>query len=178
MTDRIALWRDRDPALDATACCWPGCGGPLIEERNLPLCTIHFIKVGHVFVGEFQVRVFSAQSAKDDPAALVEQAARRAEQERARQAAAVVYYVRIHDVIKIGYTSNLRTRVSGLRVDPDAVLATEPGGRDLEAIRHREFAECRIGRREDFRPTERLLRHIDHVRETFGEPVVAYPQAV
>lgn len=82
-----------------------------------------------------------------------------------------VYYVRIADHIKIGYSTRLRQRLRDLRVDPDALMAAEPGGRDLERRRHLEFAEERIGRREDFHPSGRLLAHIEAVRAEHGDLV-------
>lgn len=85
----------------------------------------------------------------------------------------VVYYVRLPgDRIKIGTTVNLATRLGGLRVKADALLATEPGSYDLEKVRHKQFASDRIGRIEDFRPSETLMSHIDMLRAHYGEPTV------
>lgn len=92
---------------------------------------------------------------------------------QADQAAkAVVYYVRLPgDRIKIGTTADLTGRMSGLRVDLEDVLATEPGGQPLEYLRHKQFAADRIHpRREDFRPSDALMSHIamlvEHYRST------------
>jgi hypothetical protein len=41
------------------------------------------------------------------------------------------------------------------------VVAIELGGWELEHQRHREFSEERIGRREDFRLSDRLKVHIE-----------------
>jgi hypothetical protein len=100
-------------------------------------------------------------------------------QEAARQdamaAQSVVYYVRIGEYIKIGTTRVMKQRFANL--DVDEVLATEPGGRQQESIRHRQFADLKAKRREYFRPDDRLLRHIEWVREKHGEPVVTgYPK--
>lgn len=54
----------------------------------------------------------------------------------------VVYYMRLGDLVKIGYTSNLENRVAA--INPEEVLATEPGGRLLEAQRHKEYAGLRV----------------------------------
>lgn len=85
-------------------------------------------------------------------------------------AACVVYYVRIGDKIKIGFTGNLTQRMKSLRADKANVLAVEPGGRELEARRHKQFSRLRAGRREDFQPTFALIQHIDSIRERYGEP--------
>lgn len=85
----------------------------------------------------------------------------------------VVYYVRLSpDNIKIGTTAYLAHRMLALRVHDDAqILAAEPGDRKLEKQRHREFAELRYHtHREDFRPGDALMRHIERVREEHGKP--------
>jgi hypothetical protein len=70
----------------------------------------------------------------------------------------VVYYVRFADRVKIGTTTNLGGRLNGIPYDE--VLATEPGGYELEAQRHREFAADRIVG-EWFTYSDRLRRHIE-----------------
>lgn len=81
-----------------------------------------------------------------------------------------VYYVRIGDRVKIGYTVNMKQRMVALRVPIDNVLATEPGGRETELQRHAMFKEERHGRLEEFNPSRRLLAHIDTVKAEHGEP--------
>lgn len=78
----------------------------------------------------------------------------------------VVYYLRLGPfVVKIGTTTNLHQRVRQLRSEMQYVMATEPGGRDLEHKRHVQFAEERINRRrEDFSLSSRLQEHIDLLR--------------
>lgn len=83
-----------------------------------------------------------------------------------------VYYIRMGDHIKIGYTQNLKERIGGLRVDTSDVLATEPGGRAKERERHLQFADIRIGRRENFERTADLLTHIAKVRRENGKPKI------
>jgi hypothetical protein len=80
---------------------------------------------------------------------------------------AVVYYVRIRDLIKIGTTTNMRARMS--RLLADEVLATEPGGEELENMRHKQFAHLKV-RGERFAPAPDLLSHIAMIRDHFGEP--------
>lgn len=80
---------------------------------------------------------------------------------------AVVYYVRIHDRVKIGTTANMRERMHILL--PDEVLATEPGFRELESLRHAQFAHLRIkGPGERFAPAEDLMSHIRMLNMHFG----------
>lgn len=89
-----------------------------------------------------------------------------ATKERERRAAvSVVYYVRTGRYVKIGYTSNLKARLVNLRLDATEVLATESGGRTLEAQRHAQFADERIGKREDFVLSFRLQEHIRELQD-------------
>lgn len=81
----------------------------------------------------------------------------------------VVYYLRIGNHIKIGYSANLASRMGGYPPDTE-VLAVEPGGRDLERLRHRQFAhQLRMGL-EWFAPSLDLLLHIESLRSVAEEP--------
>lgn len=72
----------------------------------------------------------------------------------------VVYYLRFGDRIKIGTTTDLRSRLASL--PHDEVLAVERGDRSIESQRHAQFAHLRITRRgEWFRADPDLLAHID-----------------
>lgn len=53
----------------------------------------------------------------------------------------VVYYIRINGQVKIGYTTNL-TRRSRNYPPGSELLAVEPGSREVEAQRHRQFARA------------------------------------
>ena len=149
-------------------CCWPGCR-TLAESGSMPLCEHHFQFVGIRFMAERSVL-----SGEFDADAREQRRAENAERERQlraeREAASVVYYVRIGDHVKIGYTQDLHRRLGDLRLDPDAVMAVEPGGPDLERCRHLQFADERVGRRENFNPSRRLLAHIESLRQRHGQP--------
>lgn len=69
----------------------------------------------------------------------------------------VVYYIQFGNRIKIGTSTSLRSRLDSLPYDE--VLATEPGGYDVERKRHDQFADCRI-KGEWFEPTQALLTHV------------------
>lgn len=83
-----------------------------------------------------------------------------------------VYYIRMSDNrIKIGFTTDLRARAASYCSRPEDILAVEPGGRDREAQRHREFSASRLSPRgELFQESPALLAHIALVRKTFGDP--------
>ncbi|MFN2636864.1 MAG: hypothetical protein ABR585_07560 [Gemmatimonadaceae bacterium] len=79
----------------------------------------------------------------------------------------VVYYIRVGDLIKIGVTTNMKARMPQLM--PDEILATEPGGPDVERARQAQFAHLKV-RGERFEAGPELTGHIAKVRETYGAP--------
>ena len=84
----------------------------------------------------------------------------------------VVYYIRLHDFVKIGTTTNLANRVSGLQAARSDVLATEPGNVGLKSIRCDQFAKFRVaGRSDDFRAVPELLEHCADTRRLNGDPI-------
>lgn len=86
-----------------------------------------------------------------------------------KRGALVVYYIRIGDYIKIGTTTNLKMRMEALQ--PDELLATEPGYTDVEQARHRQFEHLRIRpRSERFQQAPELLEHIEMIKSYFGDP--------
>lgn len=159
-------------------CRWPGCRAEPVEKQ-IPLCDRHFQYIGERFVDE-RTAFGSAYIQSLRPSLEARKEEHRLREERraqALEAQSVVYYIRIGDHVKIGFTSNLRERLKALRVYTDNLLATEPGGRAVEAQRHQEFAAERVGRRENFNPSRRLLAHIEQVRNEHGAPVVtSYPR--
>lgn len=92
----------------------------------------------------------------------------------------VVYYVRIGHYIKIGTTVDLHSRMASLM--PDEFLALEPGGRDVEAQRHRQFEWHRAPKgKEYFLPTVAVMEHIEALRAAGWkptEPPAAFPGSV
>lgn len=151
-------------------CCWPRCE-TLAEAGGPPLCEDHFAQVGMMWLKERTIWG-TEYVAKERAARDAEREAFGARRRDRLEAQSVVYYVRIGDRVKIGHTINLKQRLSALRLDADAVLATEPGGRVREAERHRQFDAERVGKREDFNPSRRLLAHIDAIRVEHGDPVI------
>lgn len=151
-------------------CRWIGCKAECVDE--IELCWYHFDLAGRTFIEKRSIFGAAAMTARRE----------QREQEAAARAAStpspdewprkrsVVYYVRIADRVKIGYTTYLPARISQLRVDRDAVMAVEAGWRDKEAERHAQFADERIGRREDFNPSRRLLTFVEALRHQHGDP--------
>jgi hypothetical protein len=94
----------------------------------------------------------------------------------------VVYFIRSGDLVKIGYTAVLENRLNDLQVASPielVVLATTPGGIELEQALHLQFAAFRV-RGEWFRLDDDIWSYIKslhgfgHVRSqpvTFGHSV-------
>jgi Meiotically Up-regulated Gene 113 (MUG113) protein len=73
----------------------------------------------------------------------------------------VVYYARIADQVKIGMTTSIAARMASLGAEE--LLATEPGGFDVEKMRHRQFHGLHL-RGEWFRLEAPLTSHIEELR--------------
>jgi hypothetical protein len=69
----------------------------------------------------------------------------------------VVYYMRIGNRVKIGFTTNLSQRLT--QINPEELMATEPGDTGLEQRRHGQFRELRT-HGEWFRLEGALADHI------------------
>lgn len=78
-----------------------------------------------------------------------------------------MYYLQIRpDVVKIGTTRYLLDRIRALGCTIGDLLATEPGGRGLERLRHEQFGVTRIApNRADFTVTGPLREHMIRLRE-------------
>jgi Meiotically up-regulated gene 113 len=74
----------------------------------------------------------------------------------------VVYFIQGGNAIKIGYTTDLKSRLSSMQTDcplPLVVLKTMPGGRPTETLLHEKFASARKSG-EWFEPTIELIQYI------------------
>lgn len=76
-------------------------------------------------------------------------------------AAEVVYYMRIGNRVKIGWSTSLASRLAS--INPEELMATEPGDRELEKLRHQQFRALRT-HGEWFRMEPPLLDHIRQVK--------------
>lgn len=137
-------------------CCV--CHEPIVDTSTIPTCRPCGMTIARAFKQELLLEDRFAHEHR------MQEVANRNQQREATPDGGVVYYVRIEDYIKIGWTSKLRSRMRELRVDAHtALLAIEPGTKELERQRHVEFANDRIHNlRENFNPSPRLM---DHTRE-------------
>jgi hypothetical protein len=89
-----------------------------------------------------------------------EHARREEEQARDLERSACVYYARISDRCKIGYSTNLPNRMASLGVEE--LMATEAGGPRKERERHCQFADLRV-HGEWFRYEGPLVEHVQRL---------------
>ena len=96
------------------------------------------------------------------------------ESRRSRGVMDCVYYLKVGDLIKIGYSSNLRRRL--VAYPPDSVLlAACPGTRDDEQAVHRELGSHLALNREWFHPSDDVLAKIASVLAEHGDPSAFIP---
>jgi hypothetical protein len=77
----------------------------------------------------------------------------------------VVYYLQFGDRIKIGTSTNFRSRIKA--IPHDRILAIEKGTRSLEQARHKQFETDHVTG-EWFSPSPALLDHIKSIRPRDG----------
>jgi hypothetical protein len=83
------------------------------------------------------------------------------------EGAELVYYMRIGNRVKIGTTGNLKSRLS--TINPEELMATEPGGRERERARHDQFKELRT-HGEWFRLEEPLVSYMEKLKKLSENP--------
>ena len=94
---------------------------------------------------------------------LIQQATRK----RPRVHVQLVYFIRNGTRVKIGWTTNLRTRLSSLSLPASCVALLQPGGPDVEDMLHRRFRNTRIARSEWFEISEAIE---DYIKRNQPEP--------
>lgn len=141
-------------------CPIPGCRNSL--PANSLVCVKHGVQIWHhiesvkgapMVVGQIETFQERDQRRQADESRIAE----------ARQRPGTIYYVRVDDKIKIGWTGgHLWGR---LKAYPPhmKLLADHPGSRADERDLHRSFAPSRASGREWYYATPELLAHIESV---------------
>ncbi|MGW2721419.1 hypothetical protein [Streptomyces sp. NPDC001492] len=127
---------------------------------------------------EAKRRAFEEAQAQEAAQEIEAWKARREAARRWKESPGIVYYVLRGTLIKIGTTTRPRQRFDALM--PDAVLAIEPGNKELERLRHTQFGPLRnhdVGR-EYFIPGPALLDLIRQLREQQGVPHIPHASLV
>ena len=161
-----------------TLCPIDGCINRTWASRNLPICGDCAKVIIHIM--EKEVRQKADWIHGDTIASLrsvIRHQQRRIQELEGRPGHAdpkptngTVYYLRVGGYIKIGFASDLTKRMRSYA--PDTVLlATEPGTKQDEQRRHRQFSAHRTHGREWYAMTPSLMRHIDQVIAEHGAPV-------
>lgn len=187
--NRVRINMDRSRICSAHTEDGAPCRADLYVFDPVPLCRPHrdALLIDPVFTGDTYTKAHIDEiktKARDEVfrvkwGNVLERDERYEAEIRARQERddhAVVYYIAIRSHIKIGFTGNMRMRMTDLV--PDAVLATEPGAQKLEARRHAQFDHLRgtFGR-EYFQVHPELIAHIEDVLAKHGAPAITtYPR--
>jgi hypothetical protein len=138
---------------------------------------IHW-KNDQVKSGEDRRKEFQAKQAQEALNEIEAWKARRIAAQHWKTSPGIVYYLLRGSLVKIGTTTRPRQRFDALM--PDAVLAIEPGNKELERLRHTQFANLRdpnVGR-EYFTPGPELTALIRELREEGGVPHIPHASLV
>lgn len=124
-------------AIRDIVCVWDGCGNDAHPHLSAPICMDHAKKL------TAQVVLLTT---KDPTPSTTRQAKKQAGQARSeygpKEKLGLVYFIRFADRIKIGYTTDLPTRMK--TVPHDEILALVPGTMADEKTLHRKFNSLRI----------------------------------
>lgn len=140
------------------------CGLPVPDDAPVTICGQHMIEA-------YRFCMDSMRAAGHVNAAPVE--AHLATTPVRKPYVPIVYYVSLGRHIKIGTTTHFKHRMGALL--PEKVLAVEPGGTDVERIRHRQFGHLLVPiqrGKELFQRGADLLEHIEVVAAEYGRPRV------
>lgn len=153
-------------------CCWDYCLNRIAYADN-PLCKDHLVASWRLiesrepkrFIDRLrsetvdELKALQAKWAREDTAA-------RASAKERQSGPGHIYYIRVGDLIKIGFTTRLEQRL--LQYPPNAeLLADHPGTRATEQDMHGRFEQYRSRGREWFTAGVKLMEHISQVRVQF-----------
>jgi hypothetical protein len=118
--------------LDGAFCLVPKCGHSAATEPPVLLCRDH--------VDMLMLQLKRQRPSVHDP---------------------LVYFIRNGSRIKIGWSTNLKARLSSLSLPRDSVELTIPGGPSEEDRLHEKFSRERVGRSEWFEASPELEAFIE-----------------
>jgi hypothetical protein len=151
-------------------CAWHGCRLlPVRNDEPVPLCEEHTAEWRRIwFPEETRIERFTrlgliCDCTSKDLKTLAAAAEKYDREQGEKAARSVVYYIRSGDLVKIGVTVDLPTRIKSFNVPGLVVLGTEPGDQRLERQRHIDFADDWV-QGEWFQLSDRIKAHIAEVR--------------
>lgn len=153
--------------------------GMLFEAKTIRMCEEHYILTLHTMARIYErdslIRHITETREADRVRFNREQDESKArEKERRSQQAGWIYYIKVDDLIKIGYATILIER---LRQYPPniKVLAVHPGTRELETFLHRKFRLHLKQGREWYTDNPVIHAHINAVVSTYGKAEEEHP---
>lgn len=155
---------------DRPPCVIPGCSQRGYPSQTIPVCHQHGVEIWADVernMGRPAIRERIAEKADQLDAA----ADTKAVDQRRRSQEGYVYFVRLNDLIKVGWSENLAARLRSYGASVE-VLAHHPGTRDEELQLHRAFAQERVKGREWYADCALIRDHIASVIERWGPPYI------
>lgn len=142
--------------VDDALCAFASCDEPVSDKyAPAPICTQHVLLMWSTVELERQ------QSSAPTPEPRADRSPRRA--------SGVIYYLRVGELIKVGFASNLRHRL--MNYPPEAqLLAARPAQRGDEAAEHTALAAFRVHGREWYSQHPAVLARVDDVTAEHGQP--------
>lgn len=151
MSRRPAFGRDSQPRLghpEDARCTAQVAGAHFCDQPSLPLTPFPICLKHAAEVTRYVKELFSPDP-RNRPAPV-----------EAQPQLGVIYYLRVGELIKVGFTTQLKARLAAY--PPDAtLLATEPGTQCDERDRHKLFATALQYGHEWFHPIPELLAYIE-----------------
>lgn len=141
--------------------CWEE---PWVTQP-VPLCRRHLAAVMHIATEKF-IQPETAGTAGEAADADVIGRARVLDRDGAFDGPhpSAVYFLTNGNRVKIGYTTNIKSRVGAFALREQDVLLLLRGGVDLEQALHRRFARERVSKTEWFEMTHRIAGFIERCR--------------
>lgn len=138
----------------AEICCWQGCETK-IDGVDAPLCRRHLAKAYRIFRSTYLWMLHEPFSETEPMPS-----APPVGEPTIGQRDGVVYFVRFRDLIKVGFTTNMLSRMGS--IPHEEILGTAPGTMADEKRCHAAFKHLRVSG-EWFRPEPELLAFIADV---------------
>jgi len=145
----------------------------LVMVEGKPLCRTHALEIvatidkahSHTVTRHRIIDAYNRHHIEDEKQKREDEMRRIADS----RAPGFVYYIRMDNLIKIGYAKDVSTRMRAYPPTAE-LLAVHPGTKQVEREMHQQFHAFLRRGREWFEPHDTVMRHIDGVREKFGDP--------
>lgn len=147
------------------------CQQPVPSDFPMDICEMHALMTTAVVLERGGAVAKRLIGMYDHVPRVTPKDAKKAKPVIVRGKSSVVYYLRFGDRVKIGTTTNLRSRLAA--IPHDELLAVEPGNHAIEHMRHLQFADFRVTG-EWFRNSPDVADHYKYMRSVYGEPMSAF----